>query len=65
MGRFKAVNVALDVVFPDIKTLSDALFGIETQIPYLVVKELDVRVRNYNDPRDLQVKLKISGLTGG
>ena len=65
MGRFKAVNVVLDVIFRDTRALSDALFAIETQTPYLVVRELDVRVRNYSDPRDLQVKIKISGLTGG
>jgi hypothetical protein len=65
LGKFKVVNVVVDVVFPDVRALSDALFTIETQTPYLVVKELDVRVRNYSDPRDLQVKMKISGLTGG
>ena len=65
LGKFKVVNVVVDVIFPDIRALSDALFTIETQTPYLVVKELDVRVRNYTDPRDLLVKMKISGLTGG
>jgi hypothetical protein len=64
-GRFKVINVVVDVIFPDVRALSDALFAIETQTPYLVVKELDVRVRNYTDPKDLLVKLKISGLTGG
>jgi hypothetical protein len=65
LGKFKAINVVVDVIFPDIRALSDTLFAIETQTPYLVVKELDVRVRNYNDPKDLLVKLKVSGLTGG
>lgn len=65
LGKFKVINVVVDVVFPDIRALSDTLFAIETQTPYLVVKELDVRVRNYADPRDLLVKLKVSGLTGG
>jgi hypothetical protein len=65
LGKFKVINVVVDVIFPDIRALSDALFAIETQTPYLVVKELDVRARNYADPRELLVKLKISGLTGG
>lgn len=65
MGKFKVVNIALDVVFPDIRALSDTLFAIETQRPYFIVNELDVRVRNYSDPKDLIVKLKISALTGG
>jgi len=65
LGRFKVANVVLDVIFPDIRALSDTLFAIETQTPYLVVKELDVRVRNYTDPKDLIVKIKIAALTGG
>jgi len=65
LGRFKVTTVVLDVVFPDVKALSDVLFKIETQTPYLVVKELDVRVRNYNNPKDLAGKIKIAALTGG
>jgi Type II secretion system (T2SS), protein M subtype b len=65
LGKFKAINVVVDAIFPDIRAVSDTLFAIETQTPYLVVKELDVRVRNYADPKDLLVKLKVSGLTGG
>ena len=64
-GKFKVINVVVDVIFPDVRALSDTLFAIETQTPYLVVKELDVRVRNYTDPKDLIVKLKIAALTGG
>ncbi len=65
LGAFKVINVVLDVIFPDVRALSDTLYAIETQAPYLVVKELDVKVRNYNDPKDLTVKLKIAALTGG
>lgn len=64
LGKFKVTNVVLDIVFPDLRALSDTLFAIETQTPYLVMKELDVRVRNYTDPKDLIVKLKIAALTG-
>jgi hypothetical protein len=62
---FKIINVVMDANFPDVRALADALYAIETQTPYLVVKELDVKVRNYNDPKDLIVKLKIAALTGG
>jgi hypothetical protein len=65
LEKFKVANVVLDVVFPDVRSLSDTLFAIETQTPYLVVKELDVRVRNYTEPKELVVKLKIAALTGG
>lgn len=62
--KFKIITVAVDAVFPDIKTLSDTLTTIETQTPHLVVKEVDVRVRNYNNPRELIVKLKVAALAG-
>jgi hypothetical protein len=65
LEKFKVINVVLDVSFSDVRALSDALFSIETQTPYLVVKELDIRIINYTVPRDLSVKLKISALTGG
>jgi hypothetical protein len=29
------------------------------------VKELDARVRNINDPRELTVRLRVSALTSG
>jgi hypothetical protein len=63
-GKFKMISVTLDTVFPDIRMLSEALVAIETQTPYLVIQELDMRVRNYTDPRELVVKLKVAALTG-
>jgi len=63
-GKFKVISVSVDAVFPDIRSLSDTLLAIETQTPYLVVKEVDVRVRNYTDPKDLIVKLKVASLAG-
>jgi len=65
MGKFKMITVTVDSVMPDTKALGDILHTIETQTPYLVVREMDVRIRNFKDPRDLSVKLKVSGLTGG
>lgn len=63
-GKFKVISVTVDAVFPDIRILSDTLLAIETQTPYLVVKELDVRVRNFTNPRDLLVKLRVAALAG-
>jgi hypothetical protein len=65
LGKFKVVTVSIDAVVPDSRVLSDALYAMETQTPYLVVRELDTRVRNYTQPRDLMVRLKVSGMTGG
>jgi len=49
---------------PDTRVLGDIIFSIETRTPYLVVKEIDTRVRNYRDPRELIVKLDVIALTG-
>jgi len=64
-GKFKIISVTFDAVMPDARALADALYAIETQSPYLIVRELDVRVRNFKEPRELTVKLRVSGLTGG
>lgn len=65
VGNFKIITVALDAVLPDIRALSDTLFAIETQTPYLVVRELDATIRNFQAPKELTVRLRLSGLTGG
>jgi hypothetical protein len=64
-GKFKIIAVTFDAVMPDTRALTDIIYAIETQTPYLVVRELEVRIRNFKDPRDLTVKLKVSGLMGG
>jgi len=64
-GKFKAVCVIMDAVLPDSKALSDVLYAIETQTPWLVIRELDIRVRDYRSPRELTVKLKITALNSG
>jgi hypothetical protein len=64
-GNFKIITVSIDAVLPDARALSDVLYSIETRTPYLVVKELDTRVRNFRAPKDLTVKLDVSALTSG
>lgn len=64
-GKYKLVIVSMDAVLPDVKALADFLYAIETQTPYLVVRELDVRSLNLSDPRDLAVRLKVAALTTG
>jgi len=63
MGKFRIITVSMDTVLPDTAALSEILYSIETRTPYLVVKELDTRVRNIRDPRELLVKMDISALT--
>jgi hypothetical protein len=64
-GKFKVISVSVDAVIPESRALSETLYSIETRTPFLVIKELDVRVRNFRDPRDLMVKLDVAALTGG
>lgn len=64
-GSFKIVSVSIDAVLPDPRALSDILYSIETRTPYLIVKELDTRVRNFREPKDVMVKIDVSALYGG
>jgi hypothetical protein len=63
LGKFKIITVSMDTILPDPRALRDILYAVETQTPYLVVKDLDARIRNYKDPRDQVVKLDVSALT--
>jgi hypothetical protein len=63
--KFQIITMTVDATMPDVRALSDTLYAIETQTPYLVVRELDSMVRNYQTPKELTVKLKLSALTGG
>lgn len=64
-GKFKVINVSLDIVVPDPSALRDILYFIETRTPYLVVREMDSRVRNMKEPRELVVRLDVAALYGG
>jgi hypothetical protein len=63
-GKFKVINVSLDIVVPDPAALRDILYFIETRTPHLVVREVDSRVRNLKEPRELVVKLDVAALYG-
>ncbi len=65
LGKFKVVNVGMDAVFPDIRSLVSVLYSVETRVPYIVVKEMDVRVNDFRDPRQLLVMLRVAALAGG
>ena len=65
MEKFKVIRISLDAVVPDSRALSDILYSIETRTPYLVVKELDTRVRDFRNPRELMIKLDVAALTPG
>lgn len=62
-GGFTIISETLDSSYPDIKAFLDTVCALETQAPYLSVREIDVRVKNSTDPRDLAVRLRVSALT--
>ncbi len=64
-GKFKMITVTMDIIVPDTRALSDIIYSMETQTPYLVVKELDSRIRNFREPRDLMVRLDVTAVTSG
>lgn len=65
VNKFKTITVSIDGTVPDIRFLNEILFAIETQTPSLAVREVDTRVRDFRDPRELTVRLKVSGMTSG
>lgn len=65
LGKFKIITISIDAVLPDTRALADILYAIETRTPYLTVKELDTRVRNFTEQRELIVKLDVSAITTG
>ncbi len=62
LDKFKVITTSIDAVVPDVRALSDILYAIETQTPYLVVKELDTRVRDFRNPRELMIRMDVSAL---
>jgi len=63
--KIQVLSVSIDMTLPDMAALADILYSIETRTPYLMVKELDARVRNFKDPRELMVRMDAKGLYGG
>jgi hypothetical protein len=65
LGKFKVITVSIDTILPDAMALRDILYAIETQTPYLTIRDIDIRIRNFKDPREQVVKLDVSAITGG
>jgi hypothetical protein len=61
--NFRVVSVTVDAVLPDSRSLAEVLYSIETRTPYLVIRDLDVRVRNFRQPREITVRMDIAALT--
>jgi len=65
LHRLKIITVTVDTVLPETRALQDILLLFESNPVTLLMRELDVRVRNMREPRELMVKFKISALNVG
>lgn len=63
--NFMVVSINVQASVPDVGALSDILFSLETQSPSLFINDIDVSIRDYRNPRELLMKLQISGMTNG
>lgn len=60
---YRVVSVSVDMTVNSVSVLSDIIYNIESRTPYMVIQELNIRLRNYRDPSDLTVRLRVSGLS--
>jgi hypothetical protein len=63
--RFRIIKASFDFTAPEVGALRDIVFFIETKVPSLVIRELDCRVRNFQKPKELMIRMEVSALYGG
>jgi len=64
-GRLKVVTVTFDAIMPGTRALTDTIYAIETHTQLIIIRELDTRVRNFREPKDLMVRLTVRAMAGG
>jgi len=64
-GKLKIIAVTVDAILPDARALMEALYALETQHPDIVMRELDTRVRNFREPKELTVRVTAAAIAGG
>lgn len=65
LSHLKVITVSVDTILPETKALYDILYLFDIHPVTLIIRELDVRVRNLREPRELMVKFNISAMTMG
>jgi hypothetical protein len=65
LSHLKVITVSVDTILPETKALYSILNLFETHPVTLLIRELDVRVRNLREPRELMVKFKVSAMNMG
>lgn len=63
MDKFKVVSVNTNLQVNDVKMLLDILYAIQLNKPAISIKEIDIRVINFKEPRQLLLSLTTTGLT--
>lgn len=64
LNAFSIVSVSINAVLPDSGALNNVLYAMETNTPRLVVKELDLTVKNPRKPTgDIMINLVVSAIT--
>ncbi|HIJ59941.1 MAG TPA: hypothetical protein HPP56_04935 [Nitrospirae bacterium] len=63
LGRFKLIAVNTNFQTNDVKMLLDILYAIQLNKPAISIKEIDVRLINFKEPRQLLLSLTTGGLT--
>lgn len=65
VGNLKTISVSFEATEPDSGALTKMLYATETSTPFLIVRELECRIMDWREPKQLSVRLKISALTSG
>jgi hypothetical protein len=65
LNRFKIITVSIDAVLPETKALNEILNAFDASQVALAMRELDVRIRNMREPRELMVKFRVSAMNMG
>jgi hypothetical protein len=60
--RFDVVSVSFDAVVPNAAALHNVMFTVENYIPFMVIDDIDARVRNFKVPDELSVRLSVSSI---
>jgi hypothetical protein len=62
-GKFNIINIHFGAIVPDIKALTDILLALQANKPTIVIKEIDLRLQNFRDPRQLFVHMTVTAMT--
>ena len=65
VAQLKVIGVIFDATLPDTGALNNMLYSLETGIPCLLVREIECRIMNWREPKQLSIRMKVSALMAG